>query len=422
MTADWAGASVCAVCDADSADLRCGGCRVMVYCSRECQKNAWPGHKKECRFAMQALKQRAKDEKDDRYFKSYTLETHKGMLSDEVRTEGFREALTEVLRPIQGAIVMDLGCGSGVLSIFAARAGAGHVIAIEANEMAARTAQEVVAKNDLTHKITVFCGRVEVIAPEIDAVLQKRGGKLSLIVSEWMGAALVHEGMLRSVIWARDRWKPKQMMPRSCIVRAVPISHPQLGEATSLDFWQEPHYDIDFSSAVPDVLSETTRGPHLAQIPPEYLLCESRQFWKLDCTKIDDAASCDSTKCDLDFVVARRGEFHGLCLHFECRLSESKVLKTGPEDPPTHWHQTVCLLDADLVAGKPQYTVAAPGDVIRLSLRVQVVDFRHLCVVARGTLQPARKMAWKKNWEFSQKWVMTPNPVIEPVDDAEADS
>merc|ERR1719235_3086633 len=141
---------------------------------------------------------------------------------------------------------MDLGCGSAVLSIFAARAGAGHVIAIEANPRCAAVARRVVSANGLSRKITVICGQIEKITAEVDAQIEKHGGKLAVLVSEWMGAGLVHEGMFNSVIFARDRWKPREMVPRSCVVRAVPVTHPAFpDEATSVGFWREPHYGID---------------------------------------------------------------------------------------------------------------------------------------------------------------------------------
>ena len=57
------------------------------------------------------------------------LEVHRTMICDRVRTEGFRRAIDAVVRP--GDVVLDVGAGSGILSMFAARAGAARVYAIE---------------------------------------------------------------------------------------------------------------------------------------------------------------------------------------------------------------------------------------------------------------------------------------------------
>ena len=59
-------------------------------------------------------------------------------------------------------IVLDIGCGTGILSIFAARAGAKHVYAIENAEIAL-FAEEIIKRNNLSGKITVIKGKMEEI-------------------------------------------------------------------------------------------------------------------------------------------------------------------------------------------------------------------------------------------------------------------
>ena len=58
------------------------------------------------------------------------------MLQDEVRTPKYREAIINNPKNFNGKIVMDVGCGSGILSLFAAQAGANKVYAVEASDMA----------------------------------------------------------------------------------------------------------------------------------------------------------------------------------------------------------------------------------------------------------------------------------------------
>jgi protein arginine N-methyltransferase 3 len=57
-------------------------------------------------------------------------------------------------------VVIDVGCGTGILSIFAARAGARKVYALDASDIAKR-ARQIVADNDLADTITVIQGKVE---------------------------------------------------------------------------------------------------------------------------------------------------------------------------------------------------------------------------------------------------------------------
>jgi len=58
------------------------------------------------------------------------------MLKDTVRTRAYQRAIEENPQAFKDKIVLDIGCGTGILSIFAARAGAKHVYAIDNAEIA----------------------------------------------------------------------------------------------------------------------------------------------------------------------------------------------------------------------------------------------------------------------------------------------
>ena len=61
----------------------------------------------------------------------------------------------------QGKTVLDVGCGTGILSMFAAQAGAARVIGIECSSIV-QHAQEIVKINGLSHIITIVQGKVSV--------------------------------------------------------------------------------------------------------------------------------------------------------------------------------------------------------------------------------------------------------------------
>ena len=58
------------------------------------------------------------------------------MLKDAVRTRTYQRAIEDNPEDFKDKIVLDIGCGTGILSIFAARAGAKHVYAVENAEIA----------------------------------------------------------------------------------------------------------------------------------------------------------------------------------------------------------------------------------------------------------------------------------------------
>lgn len=94
---------------------------------------------------------------------------------------------------------MDVGCGTGLLSLFCAQAGAKHVYGVEASKGIFELAKSIVSANGLTDRITL-------INSEIEKIANLPVDRVDVIVSEWMGFYLLHESMLSSVIYARDKW------------------------------------------------------------------------------------------------------------------------------------------------------------------------------------------------------------------------
>ncbi|WRT69645.1 uncharacterized protein IL334_006634 [Kwoniella shivajii] len=135
---------------------------------------------------------------DTHYFHSYEEnDIHEIMLKDTVRTVSYARFILSNPKVFKNAVVMDVGCGTGILSMLAAKAGAQHVYAIEASGLAVK-ARENIRKNGFEDVITVIQGKVEDIQLPVKEV--------DVIVSEWMGYMLLYESMLDSVLVARDRF------------------------------------------------------------------------------------------------------------------------------------------------------------------------------------------------------------------------
>jgi protein arginine N-methyltransferase 1 len=206
-----------------------------------------------------------------RYFKSYSFLTHqRSMLEDRKRTGAYFEALMSNSDLFRDKVVLDVGTGSGILAIFAAKAGAKKVYAVEATEMAIQ-ARKLVAMNGFQDVVTVIQGTMESVElPE----------KVDVIVSEWMGYLLLRESMLDSVIFARDRYlKPGgAMYPSHAQMFWAPIQTPDSRKSREefhkiSEHWQcflgdmKHFYGVDF-----DVFSD-------AYLQEQHVNCLLRGEW-----------------------------------------------------------------------------------------------------------------------------------------------
>lgn len=304
------------------------------------------------------------------YFDSYTDVTiHEEMIADHVRTNTYRMAILKNSEAMRGKVVLDVGAGTGVLSIFCVQAGAKKVYAVEACSIAEQ-AVKIVKHNNMEDRIEVIRGTVETVdLPE----------KVDVIVSEWMGYALLHESMLNSVLYARDKWlRPGGViLPSKAELFIAPIIDSVVEDR--LHFWYtvKDQYGIDMSCMY-DFARRCIMSSDITvnTVSVEDVLSHPARFAELDLNTVtaDDLRTVKGAfRCE-SFGSAAVNAF---CVYFTVTFpcpDKPLVLSTSPFKQETHWKQAVLYLDAPVEV--VQDTVVN-GEVCMFPSEESA---RHLCI------------------------------------------
>lgn len=141
---------------------------------------------------------------------------HMPMMNDQQRNEAYRDALNKLVTPDD--IVLEIGSGSGILSLIAAKAGAKHVYAIEASKNFAEISRVNFHRNHQAEKITIvneMSTAVQVspvpkkrkLSEKDDPapVVQSLPQKCTLLVAEILGTMLDGESSIHYYEDARRR-------------------------------------------------------------------------------------------------------------------------------------------------------------------------------------------------------------------------
>ncbi|SOV82686.1 protein arginine N-methyltransferase 1 [Plasmodium sp. gorilla clade G3] len=273
------------------------------------------------------------------YFNSYNyIHIHEDMIKDEVRTRTYYDSIRKNEHLIKDKIVLDVGCGTGILSFFAATYGAKHVYSIEKSDII-YTAIKIRDENNLTDKVTFLKGLAEEIELPVD--------KVDIIISEWMGYCLLYENMLDTVLYCRDKWLKEGglIFPDKAHMYIAGIED-SLYREEKFDFWKNC-YDLNFSSVLPIIKEE---------VVIDYV---DRNFVVTDtcCILTLDLNTC--TPDQLSFVspfqlkMIRKDYLHALVIWFDISFSACHTevsFTTGPYGAHTHWKQIVLYTDHIITA------------------------------------------------------------------------
>ncbi|KAG5438917.1 hypothetical protein PCANB_002247 [Pneumocystis canis] len=281
------------------------------------------------------------DKYDLKYYDSYAHHgIHEEMLKDEIRTLSYRDAIYQNKDLFHDKVVLDVGCGTGILSMFAAKAGARLVIGVDMSDII-HQAEKIIKINGMSDKILLIKGRMEDITLPVE--------KVDIIVSEWMGYFLLYESMLEAVIFARDAYLKKDglMFPSKAIMFIAGIEDAEYKQE-KIGFWSDV-YGFDFTPIQELAMKE----PLVDTVEFRAVVTDPYRLLALDLYNVKKENLSFVKKWELK---ARRKDYiHAIIAWFDIEFEGShKPVKfsTGPHAKYTHWRQTVFYLNDVISEGE----------------------------------------------------------------------
>lgn len=270
------------------------------------------------------------------------LVVHGDMLLDARRNEALARAIEDVVRP--GDIVADVGAGTGLLAMLAARAGAKQVYAIERGPISS-LARGLVALNNADDVVQVISDDVRNFQPD---------QQVDVVLCETLGMACLDEGFRETIADVRDRMlKPGgRLVPSDVEIFVAPVRYSvQVDRLDQLD----TVLGLNFAPFA-DLLRKVHRRAHFDE---GSLLAPGQPVWHLHCSTF---RSEEDLHASISMTAADDATIGGFVLWFNARLSPTVVLSNWRSGPANHWGQAYLPVKPRLVSA---------GEEIRLTLSIR---------------------------------------------------
>lgn len=299
------------------------------------------------------------------------------MIADRPRMDAYHQALGQAIKP--GSVVLDIGAGTGILSLLACRLGAERVYAIEPGD-AIQVAKEIAAANN-------YAGRIQFIQSlSTQVTLPERA---DVIVSDLRGVLPLFSNHIPSIIDARQRLLAPSgvLIPQRDTLWAAVVEAPDLYNPLTQP-WDDNVYGFDMRAA----RRKATNTWIKARVEPEQLLTEPQQWATLDYQTIEST----HVNCEITWTLRRAGTAHGLVLWF------ASVLQAGV-------HMTCAPGGPELVYGNAFFPWTSPvtleaGDSVSIGLRADLVGDEYIWSWATRALAQGQPENIKAAYKQSTFW------------------
>ena len=272
------------------------------------------------------------------------IDYHRALVADRVRNAAFYAALKAVIVP-GVTTVADIGAGTGLLGLMAAKLGAKSVTLYETAEVAG-VAARILKANRARNCELIACHSLDMIDPM----------QVDVVVSETLGNYAFEEHIIPTLTDARRRFlKPGGMLIPSAVAQFVcPVTGARVHR--ELCAWDDVGFGLDLAIGRTMGLNNA----YVRVLAPGELL--------------DGGASAvlwDEVDFSRDVKANRKGEVgwslgapttvYGFATWWSAVLAPGVLLSTSPLEPATHWEQLYFPLLTPIAA--------ASGDKLSVSLR-----------------------------------------------------
>jgi protein arginine N-methyltransferase 1 len=278
---------------------------------------------------------------------AYSVRGYGEMMADHVRMAAYVGALRRHVGP--ESVVLDLGAGTGIMSLIAAKLGARRVYAVEPSP-ALQLAREAARANGLERRIEFF----EAVLSEVDLA-----EPANLLVSDLRGILPLYERHIPTICDARRRLlvPGATIIPREDSLWAAVVDARETHESILLP-WAVDAFGLDLSAG----RSMVTGTLYGARLKRDQLLSPPLAWETLDYTTREQP----DARGDLCFEIARPGAGHGIAVWFDSILTDGVSITNAPNGSK--------LIYGQMFLPWPEAVSLEAGDRVAVSLRANLVD------------------------------------------------
>lgn len=309
------------------------------------------------------------------------IEYHRTLIADRVRNEAFRAALARVIRKGE-TVVADIGAGTGLLGLMAAKLGAKEVYLYEAAEVAGVAAQ-VLKANRANNCHLMPCHSTEMQDPP----------PVDLVISETLGNYAFEENIVDTLSDARRRFLKDGgvILPGKISQFVAPVVSDRI--QAELTVWDRVGFGLNLEPA----RTMSLNNVYVRMLQSAQLLDggNSARVWD----EVDFRSDNRSTrKGETSWKLPSSATVYGFAYWWVAELVPGITLSTAPDAPRTHWEQLYFPLLKPMTMKK--------GESLTLSLRSRSSETAgtHLAWTAVHS-DPAGKSRARQAMDLDKGWI-----------------